>query len=78
MSDEELLSNLLVLEYGQAHLHAAFWVLYALALHPEDERRVVNEIAEVLSQGPLTYERMNNMKYLTKCVSESLRLFPGN
>jgi NADPH-ferrihemoprotein reductase len=76
-TEEELLSNLLIFEYAQAPLHVAFWMLYALALHPEEEKRVVAEIASVLSQGPLTYDRLPEFKYLSRCLAETLRLYPG-
>lgn len=56
-TEEELLSNLLIFEYAQAPLHVAFWLLYVLALHPEEEKKVVAEISDILSKGPLTYDR---------------------
>jgi hypothetical protein len=40
LTDEEMLSNLVVFEYSQAPLHVTFWLLYALALHPEEEKKV--------------------------------------
>lgn len=67
---------MLVFEYAQAPLHVAFWLLYALALHPEEEKKVVSEISNLLTT-PFTYERLSEFKYLTKVVSETLRLYPG-
>eukprot|EP00026_Physarum_polycephalum_P000472 Phypoly_transcript_00473.p1 GENE.Phypoly_transcript_00473~~Phypoly_transcript_00473.p1 ORF type:complete len:1072 (+),score=177.20 Phypoly_transcript_00473:1435-4650(+) len=77
LSDHEMISNLMVFEYSQAPLHATFWLLYNLALHPEEEKKVVAEIASLLSQGPVTRERLPEFKYLNKCVSETLRIHPG-
>jgi cytochrome P450/NADPH-cytochrome P450 reductase len=77
LNDEELQSNLLIFAYAHAPLNAVFWALYALALHPEDTKKVVNEIATVLSKGPLTYDRLGEFKFLNKVVAETLRLYPS-
>lgn len=78
MTQEELNSNIMVFGYGQAALYTAFWVLYLLSLFPEIEKRVVGEIQNVLSKGPLVHERLNEFDYLSRVITETLRLFPGN
>lgn len=77
MSSDEFRSNLLIFEYAQAPLHVAFWVLYMLALHPDVEKQIISEIAQVLSLGPITYSRLSEFKYMSRVISETLRLFPG-
>lgn len=76
-TEEELFANVMVFEYAQAPLHVAFWLLYALSLHPEEEKKVVSEISNLLAEGPMTYERLPEFRYLTKVLSETLRLYPG-
>lgn len=77
LTEKEFHSNLMVFEYAQAPLHVVFWVLYLLALHPEDEKKVMHEVASVLAQGPLRHNRMAEFKYLNRVVAETLRLYPG-
>jgi hypothetical protein len=47
------------------------YALYELALHPEVQSRLREEITQVLDkhQGELTYEGMNEMSYLDMVVS---------
>eukprot|EP00026_Physarum_polycephalum_P009313 Phypoly_transcript_09432.p1 GENE.Phypoly_transcript_09432~~Phypoly_transcript_09432.p1 ORF type:complete len:432 (+),score=79.98 Phypoly_transcript_09432:33-1298(+) len=77
ITEEELVSNISIYGYAQAPLHVVFWLLYVLAVYPEEEKKVVAEISSVLAQGPLTYERMAEFKYLSKCIAESMRIYPG-
>lgn len=77
LTEEEFKSNIMVFEYAQAPLHVAFWVLYLLALHPEEEKKVMHEIASVLSQGPMTHSRLGEFKYLARVLTETIRLYPG-
>lgn len=66
----------MVFAFAHAPLHEVFWLLYALSVHPEEEQRVVAEIANVLSKGPITYERLSEFKYLAKVSAETHRLYP--
>lgn len=52
--------------------------LYEIAKHPEIQRKVQAEIDEVLAKngGNLTYDSINEMKYLEACIDESLRKYP--
>ncbi|GFQ99655.1 cytochrome P450 3A4 [Trichonephila clavata] len=51
---------------------------YLLALNPECQEKLHNEIVEAVnnSNGVLTYEAIQNMKYLDNVISETLRLLP--
>ncbi|KAF5286959.1 hypothetical protein FQR65_LT12418 [Abscondita terminalis] len=51
--------------------------LYELARHPHLQDKVKAEIAEVLSRyGSVTYEAINNFKYLDQVINETLRKYP--
>ncbi|EAT33065.1 AAEL014678-PA [Aedes aegypti] len=52
--------------------------LYELAKHPEIQRRVQAEIDSVtaLHDGKLTYDSINDMRYLECCIDETLRKYP--
>ncbi|XP_069676312.1 cytochrome P450 9e2-like [Periplaneta americana] len=51
---------------------------YELAVNPEIQTRLQQEIDETLKEGggKFTYEAVNSMKYLDMVVSETLRLYP--
>ncbi|XP_054715661.1 cytochrome P450 3A11-like [Uloborus diversus] len=51
---------------------------YILALHPEIQELLIAELDESLkaSNGEVTYETLQNMKYLDNVISETLRLYP--
>ncbi|KAL5280353.1 CYP3A4.2 family protein [Megaselia abdita] len=57
----------------------ASYLLYELTQNPELRDRVVEEIEEVLAKydRKLTYEGMQEMKLLDKCVMETSRKYPG-
>ncbi|CAK9821900.1 Cytochrome P450 6k1 [Anthophora retusa] len=50
--------------------------LYQLAKHPEYQKRVREEIREILKEHGLTYESYQKMKYLHQITSETLRMYP--
>ncbi|GFR31809.1 cytochrome P450 3A8 [Trichonephila clavata] len=51
---------------------------YMLALHPDIQDKLYEEIVDTLNStnGELTYEALQNMKYLDSIISETLRLYP--
>nr|AIJ00768.1 P450 CYP6 family protein 8 [Plutella xylostella] len=54
------------------------FLLRLLALHPDIQQRVYEEIQRVTSSlpGPLTYESLKQMTYLKQVIDETLRMFP--
>jgi cytochrome P450 len=56
---------------------ALAWFWLALTQHPEVERRVLDEVDEVLGDRPATAEDMARLKYLEMVVKESMRLYPA-
>ncbi|CAK1589086.1 unnamed protein product [Parnassius mnemosyne] len=50
--------------------------LYQLALRPEVQERLHEEITKVLQGRPLTPGDINQMPYLKACIKEVLRMFP--
>ncbi|KAF5288516.1 hypothetical protein FQA39_LY15384 [Lamprigera yunnana] len=54
---------------------AMCYLCYELAIHPEIQQRLYNELKETLKTSPqLAYENIASMKYLDSVISESLRL----
>jgi len=52
------------------------WLLALLATHPEVEDRVRREMAEVLGDRDPTADDVEEMPYLGRVISETLRLYP--
>lgn len=52
------------------------WALYLLALHPDIERRVRAEHAEVLAGRAPTFAEIGKLTYTRMVIDETLRLYP--
>ncbi|KAF7285756.1 cytochrome P450 6k1-like isoform X2 [Rhynchophorus ferrugineus] len=51
--------------------------LYEMAIHPEIQERLRKEILKSISEnGGISYEAVQDMKYLNMCLSETLRKYP--
>ncbi|XP_058121858.1 cytochrome P450 4C1-like [Anopheles ziemanni] len=56
------------------------WALFLLALHPEVQEQVHQEIDSIFPDGsdrPATMQDLNEMKLLERCLKETLRLYPS-
>lgn len=52
------------------------WIWYLLALHPDVEARLLEEIDTVLQSRTATYADLPHLRYTDMVVKESLRLYP--
>jgi cytochrome P450 len=52
------------------------WALHVLALHPEVERRMVDELDRVLGSRPATMADLQALPYTGWVVNEAIRLYP--
>lgn len=52
------------------------WTLYLLSKDPSSLRKAREEVDQVLGGINPTYEDIKNLKFLTRCIMESLRLYP--
>ncbi|CAK9145875.1 unnamed protein product [Ilex paraguariensis] len=55
---------------------AASWCLMLLALHPEWQARVREEVAQVCQDGVVDADSLPKMKTVTMVIHEALRLYP--
>uniref|UniRef100_V5GLK3 Putative cytochrome p450 cyp3/cyp5/cyp6/cyp9 subfamily n=1 Tax=Ixodes ricinus TaxID=34613 RepID=V5GLK3_IXORI len=50
------------------------WTAYCLALHPECQEKIIEEIDNAVKQNGITYESLKEMPYLEAAINETLRL----
>lgn len=55
---------------------AISFTLFAISKYPEVQRKLNEEIQEVIGDGEVTFQIINELKYLDLVVKESLRLCP--
>ncbi|KAI4495992.1 hypothetical protein M0802_008207 [Mischocyttarus mexicanus] len=60
----------------EASSTAITFILYELALNPDYEKRLYDEIKDITDKGELTMDSINEMNFLDAVLEESLRLYP--
>ncbi|CAK8684861.1 unnamed protein product [Clavelina lepadiformis] len=78
MTLNEIIGNsmIMILAGYETTGNAMLFLAYNLATHKDVQEKVQQEIEETIKEyGGLTYDGINNMKYLTMCINESLRLY---
>ncbi|NP_001290080.1 cytochrome P450 3A37 [Meleagris gallopavo] len=79
LSDIEVLSQAFIFIFAgyEPTSNTLCYLAYLLALHPDVQQKVVNEIDTILpNKAPLTYEAIMQLDYLDMAVNETLRLYP--
>ena len=58
--------------------HTLTWLLYELCKHPYYKQRLIKEIDDYwLKYKEPTYETFNELPFMTKCITETLRMWPA-
>jgi len=55
------------------------WMLYMLTQNPDCMKKIQDELDEVIGTDPsvkLTYANVRELKYLRRCIDETMRLYP--
>lgn len=78
MSDRQLRDEAitLLLAGHETTAVALGWALYLLAKHPEAQRRVRDEVAQVVGARPATADDVPKLRYAEGVVKEAMRLYP--
>lgn len=79
LSDDELIGNIFIflLAGHETSAHTLCFALALLALYPEEQKAVYQNIVSVLGERSMpTYEDMNSLDYVLAVFNETLRLFP--
>mgnify|MGYP001195350242 CR=1 FL=1 len=58
--------------------HTLTWLLYELCKHPLYKQRLIKEIDDYwLKYRDPTYETFNELPFMTRCITETLRMWPA-
>ncbi|NXX27780.1 CP3AL protein, partial [Nicator chloris] len=79
LTDMEVLSQAFIFIFAgyEPTSNTLGFLAYELALHPDVQEKVLQEIDTVLpNKAPLTYEAIMKLEYLDMTVNETLRVYP--
>lgn len=79
MTDEQLIDEIMIL-FAAGHETSAnslAWTIWLLLRHPEELAKVRAEIKTAEAIGPIDFEGVRRLPYLTQVIEESLRLYPS-
>lgn len=80
LSDDEMIAQVLVLFLGGFDTTTALMqgISFELAKNPKVQQNLIDEVDEILNElngKKISYEQLNNMKYLEMVVNEGLRMW---
>ena len=78
MSDKQLRDEVLTIFIAghETTANAMAFTLYLLGKNPEAKARLQKELSEVISNGEITFEKLQRLEYTTMVIKESMRLYP--
>jgi cytochrome P450 len=78
MTNEQALDELLTIYIAGHHTTsvALSWTFYLLAKHPEIEKRILEEVRQVVGQRRIDLSDLPKLQYTEMVIKESLRLYP--
>lgn len=78
MTDQQLRDEIMTMFVAghETSANTLTWIIYLLAMHPEVEQRVLNEIASIAPDVPLTYETLRPLVFVDAVINEAMRLYP--
>ena len=78
MSDQQLRDEAMTIFLAghETTANALAWTFYLLSLHPDVQRAVRSELAEVVGSAPPTLEDLPRLELLGRVVKETMRLYP--
>lgn len=74
-SESHMLADCITYLVGGTHTTGLWltWAIYYLAMHPDAERKLYEEIVDTLDQENVTQENIGALKYLRQVLDETLR-----
>lgn len=79
LSNSEILSQSILFMMAGTETTAVTlsWLAYNLVFYPECQDKLIQEVDSVLEEhdGKVTYDSVNQMKYMSLCISETQRMY---
>ena len=78
MSANDLIGHTIMFRGGYSpNGMALYWTIFLLSQHPEELKKVLNELDEVLGGKNPTYEQLDQLPLLEGALKETMRLIPA-
>jgi|ERR1019366_3955585 cytochrome P450 len=55
---------------------ALAWTFYLISQHPEVYKKLKQEVKEIVGDGEITFQHLQQLKYTKACLNEGMRLYP--
>jgi cytochrome P450 len=55
---------------------ALAWTFYLISQHPEVYKKLKAEVKEIVGDGEITFQHLQQLKYTKACLNEGMRLYP--
>jgi cytochrome P450 len=76
-TDEDILGEIFSIYFGASVMSTSLgWMVFLIASHPDVQRKMAQETAELVADRALTAEDLGKLGYSQWVVKEALRLFP--
>ncbi|XP_067948027.1 cytochrome P450 3A29-like [Watersipora subatra] len=78
LTKQEVIGNAILFLFAgfQTTADTMFFIFYELAMHQDIQERLYEEIMSVCETEEVTPEQLNELKYLDRCIQETMRLYP--
>ncbi|XP_067950116.1 cytochrome P450 3A29-like isoform X2 [Watersipora subatra] len=78
LTKNEVIGNAILFLFAgfQTTADTMFFIFYELAMHPDVQEKLYEEIMSVCATEEVTTEQLNELKYLDRCIQETMRLYP--
>ncbi len=78
MTDKQIRDESLIFFVAghETSANALTWAFYLLQQHPEIEARILSEANSLTADGPLDFDKINQLRYTKQVIQEAMRLYP--
>lgn len=79
MDDELVRDNLMgfIAAGHETSSYALSWALWLVASHAPTQQRILDEVARIADDGPLTADHLDGLVFTKQVLQETMRLYPG-
>ncbi|XP_062621095.1 cytochrome P450 3A19-like, partial [Saccostrea cucullata] len=78
LTSTEIIANCLLFFFAgyETTANTLSFFVYLLALHPDIQQRVYNEIVSELGDEEPGYDNIGKLQYMEMCINETMRMYP--